>query len=223
MINIFTEVIKRRSKFSKSILTWSKKNLRKYPWREDEQSYNILIAEFLLRRTTSSAVKRIYPSFLIKYPSLYAISGAESKEIETDLINIGYYKVRAKMLKKTALYIINKYNGVIPCEKKELLSIPNIGPYTAGAILSLGCGKRAPMVDSNVERLIKRVFKKSLNKKTTKNQFFNIAARLIPDGNYGVFNLALIDIASLYCTYRKTYCAQCPILNLCDTGINFRD
>lgn len=212
------EANKRRYKIIESVLNWSKNNLREYPWRRNRTPYRILVAEFLLRRTTASAVKRIYEVFLKKYPSISAFGKVEQKEIEADLRTLGFHKLRSKMLRETATYIIGKLDGILPCEKEGLMSIPNIGSYTAGAVLSLACDKPAPMVDSNVERLLKRVFKNSLTKKGMKHQLSDIAEILIPNEKCDVFNLALIDIGFAYCTYRKTHCHKCPICSLCDHG-----
>ena len=206
----------RRVDIQRETINWAKHNLRSFPWREKRTPYSILVAEFLLKRTTATAVARIYSDFLDQYPSLYELANADIEKMEAFLKTIGYHKLRAREFKETANIIINRYEGKIPNEIDKLISIRNIGPYTAGAILSLGYGKPAPMLDSNVERIYNRLFFNVIPEKAKQKWFREISFILVPKKDHSIFNLSLIDLGSLICTYHKTYCEKCPLSNNCD-------
>jgi A/G-specific adenine glycosylase len=201
-----------------ALLSWAKKGLRNYPWRTNRTPYSILVAEFLLKRTTALAASRIFERFVKEYPGISTLATASDSGLKKILIAIGYHKLRAREMKKTAMYIMNRFKGEIPRDMKKLLSIPNVGPYTAGAILSLGYGIPASMVDSNVERIVKRVFIDSLPCHLVSRIVKEIADTLSPAEDHDIFNLALLDLGGSICTYRIAYCEKCPISLYCDTG-----
>jgi len=215
---LLTEARSRHEQIQREILRWASRNLRDFPWRRDRTPYKIIVAEFLLKRTTSTAVGRVYEDFLRRYPEIDRLAKADLAGLEGFLETIGYHKLRSKALKETAAYIIDKFGGRIPEDLDRLMSIPHVGPYTAGAILSLGYGKPAPMVDSNVERILKRAFLMTLPKKAVLKKLRQVAAILVPKHSHDTFNLALLDLGALVCTYRLPYCYRCPINRLCDTG-----
>jgi A/G-specific adenine glycosylase len=215
-MTIDLETIKRKHEINISIKNWSIVNLREFPWRKDRTPYKILIAEFMLRRTTASAVKRIFPNFIVNYPTLKDISNADIKDLEKHFKTLGYQKQRSKMIKETSEFILKEYNGDIPNNIDALKRIPNIGPYIAGAILSLGYGIKATMIDSNVDRVISRVFFSYISEKNEKKKISNIVEILIPEIDHQIFNLTLIDLGGTICTYRKTDHEKCPLKNYCD-------
>ncbi|MBD3189163.1 MAG: hypothetical protein GF308_00890 [Candidatus Heimdallarchaeota archaeon] len=217
-VEIINEAKSRSAEISNSILNWGEKNLRSFPWRKNPDPYRILIAEILLKRTTATAVNRIYNEFIGLYPDLKALAKANIDELEDFLQTIGYHKQRSKILKKISRVILNEYNAEIPSDFDSLIAIPNIGPYTAGAVLSLGYGIRAAMVDSNVLRIYKRVFFKSLPNKAVNNVINKVAKIILPQKRHAKFNLALLDLGGLICTYRNTHCLKCPIRNFCDSS-----
>lgn len=217
-MDLLAEARVKRPLIVKSILDWSSDNLRTFPWREKRDPYRVLVAEFLLKRTTASAVNRIYCRFIERYPSISKLARADEKGLEEILKTIGYHKVRSKTMIETANIIMRDYNGIIPDTKQSLLSIRNIGPYTAGAILSMGYGKKASIVDSNVERILKRIFINLLPDKGIKKAIRKVAELLVPKSGHEEFNLALLDIGALICTYRGTFCEKCPISNLCEAS-----
>lgn len=210
--------LNRRKKIQERLLKWALKNLRDFPWRKERTPYKIMVAEFLLKRTTSTAVGRIYNEFLRRYPGVNELSKVDVTKLEVFLETIGYHKLRARAFKETSKYIIENFKGSVPNDIKSLLSIPNIGPYTAGAILSLGYNQAAPMLDSNVERIFKRIFKNTIPQKAVFKKLLHVAKIIVPEANHDVFNLALLDLGALVCTYRSIYCYKCPINQFCDTG-----
>jgi A/G-specific adenine glycosylase len=215
-LKIIEEAKKRKPQIAIALQQWSQNALRDFPWRKNITPYKILVAEFLLKRTTATAVNRVFEDFIRLYPSLEALSTADSNELSQFLKTLGYHKERSKTIKEAAQFIMDKYNGKIPKDRESLIGIPNIGPYTAGAILSLGFGIKAPMKDSNVNRILQRVFFKNLPKRSVNRILMEVAQEIVPKTNYQIFNLALIDLGASVCTYRKANCKICPLKDVCD-------
>lgn len=203
-----------------NILTWSKDNFRSFPWRTDMNPFRILIAEFLLRRTTASAVKRVYHTFVTQYPTVESLAKADNEELEDILHTLGYHKQRSKMMITTFQYIKDHHNGIIPNDRESLLRIPNVGDYTAGAILSLAFGVKAPMVDSNVFRIMKRIFLNDIPPKGVDRIIKEATAKIIPEDTHSKFNLTLLDYGAKICKYGRPLCEICIINEICDTFTN---
>ena len=210
---------KRRAPYIRSaLLSWATVALRDFPWRQKRTPYSVLIAEFLLKRTTSTAVNRVYEKFLKLYPSIEALLKADVKELEEFLKAIGYQRLRAREIKEAATYIVKEFRSEMPKDMNMLLTIPYVGSYTAAAILSLGYGIRAPMVDSNVERIIQRIFRNSMPTRSMARITREVANVLLPNEKHDTFNLAILDLGGVVCTYRKPYCEKCVLERECDTA-----
>lgn len=214
--SLIKDIESRKISIQKSLLKWGERHYRRFPWREKRTPYSVLVSEILLKRTTASAAKRVYEKFMSSYPNLEALARADKEELKKLLLTIGYHKRRTNILVEVANYILNRFNGEIPQSKKELLEIPFIGPYTASAILSLGYGIPSAMVDSNVERIIKRLFFKHLSKRKTYRIIQAIADMLAPTENNQNYNFALLDFAAAICRYGLPKCKICPINKFCD-------
>lgn len=212
-------MLRKKTKIQKAVLDWANVNRRQYAWRRQGVSpYEVLIAEILLKRTTATAASRIYHTFLGKYPDVETLSKASRKDIEKILKPIGYYKLRSKQLLEIAYFVKKEFGGKIPSTEQELLRIPYVGPYTAGAILCMCFGKRVAMVDSNIERILRRVFSSTLRGTGCKT-FYQIACSLVPEVHFVEFNLGLLDLGALVCRPRKAKCYICPIKTACDYAI----
>jgi A/G-specific adenine glycosylase len=213
------EAKRRAPRIRKALLSWAEKALRDYPWRRNRTAYSVLIAEFLLKRTTATAASRLYEKFLGKYPDVTTLARASTKELERLLTSIGYQYLRARELKTTAGYIVKEFKAELPEDLKSLLTIPNVGLYTAGAIMSLGYGKRATMIDSNALRVVSRIFKNSMPVRCTSKAIMEIAEILLPNKQHDIFNLAIIDLGGTICIYGIPRCKICSLPNHCDIGI----
>jgi A/G-specific adenine glycosylase len=211
------EVRKKKDKIVQALLRWGMENTRDFPWRQNRTPYHVLVAEVILRRTTAKAASRIYEAFIRSYPNIKALSEADKGELERFLSPVGYHKKRAVMLKEIAQFISSVYDGIIPNKKEELMRIPHIGHYIAGAVLSLGYGIPSAMVDSNVERIIKRAFSKTLSTRRRDLDILKIADMLVPEKEHELFNFALLDLGALICRYDRAACPTCPIQEVCDT------
>ena len=215
-ISLTKDIELKKASFQTGLIQWGSDNFRRFPWRENRVPYSVLISEILLRRTTSSAVKRVYEEFLLKYPSVHALADANSGSLEKLLAKIGFQKQRTKMLIDVGKFIVGRYAGKIPNSKEELLCIPNVGDYTANAILTLAYGDPAAMVDSNVARIMKRVFAGHLKKKASYKEIQTVANMLSPEANNQEYNYALLDLGAAVCLYTIPKCKICPINGLCD-------
>jgi A/G-specific adenine glycosylase len=198
------------------ILTWWETEARVYPWRRPGRSaYEILIAEVLLKRTTATAAARVYEVFLERFPSVEAIHVAEDEDLRDALGSIGLYRQRARGLKEMSQYLMEAESGKVPTTLAGLIKVPHVGAYTAAAVASFALGIPAAVLDSNVERILRRVFKDKLDVKSASLR--QLADVLLPEAHRD-FNLALIDFGALVCRYIRPKCDICPIVDLCDYG-----
>jgi A/G-specific adenine glycosylase len=207
-------------KFNKLLLDWTAHGLRDFPWRHDRTPFSIYVAELLLKRTTSTAALRVYGPFLEKYPTILSISEADEGDLVEVLRPIGLHKQRAKGFLESANVIVKKYNGEFPEDFGQLSEIPHIGPYTAACILSFGMDIPVPAVDSNVMRVLKNVFQRSLPEKAGINDYFELAQSIIPEDRHAEFNYGLIDLGAVICSYRGCKKELCPFKDICDSCRN---
>ena len=210
----------RNAAITKQVIGWANENLRDFPWRRRTSGYEVLLAEMILRRTTASAAIHVYERVLRMYPSPRALANARLPELQSILRRVGYQHQRARQFKETAAEIVNSFGGDVPLEPDHLMSIPHVGPYTVGAILSLSARQPATMVDSNVERVLSRVFADSDFKRRVPShrEITEYAQDLLPRRGFREFNLGLIDLGALVCRPRNPKCPSCPLLSYCDTG-----
>jgi len=205
---------RQKKKFQSLLLQWSTSNLRKFPWRKKKISpFKIFLAEMLLKRTTAKAASSVYPKLVKKYPNLKKLAAAKEKDIIKLVKPIGYPQ-RSREMITAAKFLKNNYSS-IPEEKKLLMEVPFIGDYISGAILSLGYGKAYTMVDSNVNRIISRVYFGRNSQPHIKNEIRNITKEILPSARHKEFNLALLDVGGLFCHPRFPKCHLCPLQRVC--------
>lgn len=202
--------------FARKLLEWGKKNVRKFPWRENNSPYEIFIAEVLLKRTTSTAVRKVYQNFLSKFPTIFILFNSSLEEIKASIKTLGLYNQRANGLKKASQKIIENFNGKIPDKYEDLMSIPNIGEYSARAILSFGFNKAEIIIDSNVRRIICRVIGNSKYWQCKDEEIKNFLKNIIPNKEHILFNWSLLDFGSLICLYKYEKCFSCPLKEICN-------
>lgn len=211
-------VKQKAKKFQELLIDWGPIGWRDFSWRYNRTPYRVFIAEMLLKRTTSVAVSRIYDDFLSYFPNIKKIFDSDITVIEEFIRPIGLYKQRSKGLKESSEYIITKLSGVFPSDFNSLLQIPHVGPYAAGCILSFGMGIPAPTVDSNVSRVIRRVFSEQFEGNPKFENIFNLTSNLIDESSHVQENYALIDLGSTICSYRGCYAHKCPLVNICSSN-----
>jgi A/G-specific adenine glycosylase len=208
----------KRAAIQEGLVRYSKGGeLRAYPWRRRGRSpYEVLIAEKLLKRTTATAAARVYCAFLDRFPTVQSLHTAPQAEIAEALSSLGLQQQRAASFKKLAAYLIDKEGGRVPVELHSLLSVPGIGDYSARAVLSFALKIPAAVVDSNVERILQRVFKWTLPERPNTAQYQAVADSILPKKHHREFNLGMLDLGALVCRPSVPRCYECPIRSVCD-------
>jgi A/G-specific adenine glycosylase len=203
--------------FSQKLLKWFEVNKRSFSWRETRDPFKILVAEILLRKTDAPKVESIYENFVEKFRDPETIANTSLPQLEACLKPLGLYRRRAKELKSLAESLVQKYGGRVPCLKEELLNLPGVGDYTANAVLCFACGANVPLLDTNLIRVLRRVFgHASLRARArTDKQLWAIAGSIVPQGKAREFNLAVLDFAALVCRAKNPRCPTCPLNDMC--------
>ncbi len=215
-----------KDKFRAQLLSWYHTHGRTLPWRQTNDPYHILVSEIFLHQTQVRTVLPVYEHFLQKFPSFETLAKADLPAVKAITDPLGY-KVRGKWLLSIAKIVVDKHNGQLPSTLDELMALEGIGRYTAGAILSFAFKKRAPIVDTNVERIIRRVFdlEEAPKNASTEKQLWRIAEELLPSENRPQdiydFNQAIMDLGAMICQTQNPKCSLCPLRLLCKRGKSF--
>ncbi len=205
-----------RTRFRRVLLRWYDRHGRDLPWRKTDDPYHILVSEVMLQQTQVDRVLPKYHEWLGKYPSFAALADADEGEVSATWRPLGY-NVRPKRLHSIAREAVASYGGHLPADRETLLSFKGIGDYTAGAILSFAFGQRAAILDTNVARVLFRVFIGQGEPKAhamTKHLWL-VSAALVPRARAFDFNQALMDFGAMQCTARKPACLVCPMAKFC--------
>src|SRR5690242_4163097 len=205
-----------RRRFRRAILGWYRRHGRDLPWRRTSDPYHILVSEVMLQQTQVDRVVPKYHEWLGKYPSLEALASAPEDEVSQTWRPLGY-NIRPRRLHAIARESVARYGGQLPSDQQTLLSFKGIGAYTAGAIRSFAFRERAAILDTNVARVLYRVFVGSGDPKShgMKKHLWSVSEALVPRANVFDFNQALMDFGAMICIARKPKCDVCPMKNLC--------
>jgi A/G-specific adenine glycosylase len=208
--------ITQKEKIQTRLLRWFERKGRDLPWRKTRAPYAIWVSEIMLQQTQVATVIPYYQKFLKSFPTVGHLARADLSKVLKIWEGLGYYS-RARNLHRASQIVVNHFHGKIPENLKDLLSLPGIGRYTAGAILSIAYNKEAPILDGNVKRVLSRLFAISgdSSKGKTGKLLWNISESLIPKGCSNAFNQALMDLGSGLCTPRDPQCLSCPLHHLC--------
>lgn len=198
---------------AEKLTKWYKKHGFNFPWRDkDVEPFLNLVTELMLQRTNTSAVKKLYPTIKKKYSNPDDVLKISFKDLINDLKVLGLYNKRAKVLKELSRVIKKDFGGIVPESEKKLRKIKGIGAYIARAVLCFSFDKRVSIIDSNVERIMSRLF--TIDKKS-KKQIREKVELLLPEESYRDFNYALLDLGALICKPNNPNCENCPINKLC--------
>jgi A/G-specific adenine glycosylase len=205
-----------RRSFRRRLLEWYDRHGRTLPWRETSDPYHILVSEIMLQQTQVDRVLPKYREWLEKYPSFEALADAPESDVTETWRPLGY-NIRPKRLQAIAREAVASYGGRLPSDEATLLSFKGIGAYTAGAIRSFAFRERAAILDTNVARVLFRVFigKGAPKAHATKKDLWSISEALVPRSRAFDFNQALMDFGATLCTARKPKCLICPMAPLC--------
>ena len=197
------------------ILAWGKKNMRDFPWRHTRDPYKIMIAETMLHRTKAEQVNRIYSSFIMKYPDIYTIADAGPQSLQNDLKSLGL-SYRGDMLYRLATRIIEKHNGNIPDNIKDLTSLPGIGDYAASAVMCSAYNSPSPFLDTNTVRIISRIYGiKPTDSSRRSKQFKMIMNSIIGSCDTRKLMFSMLDFAAIVCTPHIPECSVCGLNSDC--------
>ena len=201
--------------FQRRLLAWYRVHQRKLPWRKTRDPYKILVSEIMLQQTQVERVVPKYHEFLRRYPTLEALATARAEELRRVWYPLGY-NVRPLRLRRIAARALRHHAGRIPYTYDGLLAMDGIGPYTAGAVLSFAFKQDAPIVDTNVARLLARYFGVRRRRgASTQRRLWQLAAAVIPKGKGHVINQAMMDFGATVCTARSPRCLTCALRRTC--------
>ena len=212
--------------FKRRLLKWFRSEGRDLPWRRTRDPYRVLVSEFMLQQTQVSRVSEFYPRFLDRFPTIESLAEARPKRVREAWDGLGYYR-RAANLHRLARVVVDDHDGVIPDNTAMLSDLPGVGRYTAGAVANFAYEKRTAAVDTNVTRVLRRVFRIGGGRLTERQDgitaeraIWELAERLLPKRRRTAweFNQALMDLGARYCTARSPKCSTCPVRPTCRTG-----
>ena len=207
-----------RQRFRRQLLAWYRRHGRDLPWRRTDDPYHILVSEIMLQQTQVDRVLPKYQEWLAKYPSLAALAAAPAEDVQRTWYPLGY-NIRPQRLQAIAREAMDRYGGALPSDEATLLSFKGIGRYTAGAIRSFAFRQRAPIVDTNVARVLLRVFLGGgdARRPGVQRWLWALSAALLPRRHVFDYNQALMDFGALVCSARAPRCPRCPLRRQCRT------
>ena len=206
------------TRFQRRLLAWYRRHGRDLPWRRTREPYRILVSEIMLQQTQVDRVLPKYHQFLDRYPTMEALAAAPVDDVRRLWYPLGY-NVRPVRLHAIACEAMARYGGRLPDSADTLRRLPGVGRYTAGAILAFAHGRDVAILDTNVRRVLGRVFfgPRRLRRLRGEKAFWDLAEALVPRGRGYDFNQALMDFGATWCTPRRPRCPRCPMRAFCAT------
>lgn len=198
------------------VVEWYDRNKRDLPWRHTKDPYRILVSEIMLQQTRAEAVEKRWPQFVERFPTIQALARADEDEVLKAWEGLGYYS-RARNLQRAAQHICEHSGGIVPSSQSELLEIPGIGAYTAGAVLAIAYDLPAVAVDANAIRVITRVLElgSSLRFAKTRCRIEEEMLCWLPADRPGAFAQGMMDLGSMICRAQAPLCDECPVQDFC--------
>jgi A/G-specific adenine glycosylase len=205
-----------RRRFRQRLLRWYRRHGRDLPWRKTSDPYHILVSEIMLQQTQVDRVLPKYAEWLDKYPTFDALAAAPERDVDETWYPLGY-NIRPRRLQTIAREAVERYGGQLPADEATLRSFKGIGPYTAGAIRSFAFRQRAAILDTNVARVLFRVFvgKGDPKSHAMKRHLWKVSEILVPRTQVFDFNQALMDLGAMVCVARNPRCLICPMAKDC--------
>lgn len=203
----------RKSALIRCILTWYRKSARRLPWRRTRNPYRILVSEIMSQQTQVSRVLEKYPRFLKRFPNLQTLAAAKTSDVIRAWQGMGYNN-RAIRLQRIAREVTANRGGNLPRDVRELQELPGIGKYTAHALSCFAFNAEVPVVDTNVRRVLTRLFPKLADRR----DIWEVAALALPGRNAYDWNQALMDLGGTLCTASKPKCGECPARISCPSA-----
>jgi A/G-specific adenine glycosylase len=210
---------------SNALLSWYVVDKRALPWRaaagEAPNPYRVWLSEVMLQQTTVAMARPYFEKFTARWPTVEALAAAEDGELMAAWAGLGYY-ARARNLLACARKVAAEHEGRFPDSEKELLKLPGIGRYTAAAIAAIAFGRRAVVVDGNVERVVARLFAVEEPLPAARTKLYELTGGITPAEDCGDFAQAMMDLGATICTPRGPACGICPLASLCRARLEGR-
>ena len=190
---------------------WGSRNRRSYPWRDTPTPFEVLIAELCLRQTGARIAEPAYRSILEKYPTPRDLAAAPVRDLEKVFRPIGLIS-RASTIIELARELLLHHGGEVPSRFEDLVQLPGVGPYIANAVRCFGYGKRAPIVDGSVKRVLGRIYGRS---ELADRDAWTLAEHLVPRKDPDLYNYSLLDLGAKLCRPTRPLCHNCPLRRRC--------
>ena len=204
----------------RQVLRWYRQVRRDLPWRRSRDPYAIWVSEVMLQQTRVETVKRYYDAFLERFPTVEALAAAELDEVLTRWSGLGYY-ARARSLHRAARLLVEEHGGALPADPAALARLPGFGPYTVAAVGSIAFGLDLAAVDGNIARVFTRWIAREGDPREPKamSAFRELGASLLPRGEAGDWNQALMELGATLCSPGAPACLGCPAASVCRARI----
>ena len=206
----------RLQRIQRALAEWFRKHSRDLPWRRTRDPYHILVSEVMLQQTQVDRVLPKYRAFLERFPTLADLAAATPGDVIRAWAGLGYNR-RALNLQRTAKAVLAEYQGRFPETPDELRRLPGIGPYTAGALACFAFERDVAFMDTNIRRVIRRVFAGPDGDGTgsTERELLDLATAAVPAGEGYIWNQAIMELGALVCTAARPRCSICPLRAEC--------
>ena len=205
------------------LLAWYRRHARALPWRGTRDPYRIWVSEAMLQQTRVATVHSYYKAFLARFPTLEALADARTEDVLAIWSGLGYYR-RARHLHEAARLVVRDHAGRVPRDAASFGSLPGVGRYTTGAVLSLAFDRPLAVLDGNVARVLSRLFavRAAVRDPRGARRLWAIADALVPARRAGEWNQALMELGATVCLPRAPRCDSCPLATLCRARASHR-
>jgi len=202
----------------KALLDWFRTESRSLPWRSTHDHYAILVSEVMLQQTQVDRVAPVYQAFLRRFPTFQSLADAPAAEVIRAWAGMGYNR-RALNLQRAAVQVVEQHEGVLPSDVEALRGLPGVGQYTADALACFALGQEVAVVDTNVRRVLGRVFYGPEG--APAQEIADTARQALPEGEAWSWNQALMDLGATVCSARRPACLLCPLRSNCKAAGGF--
>lgn len=209
-----------RARFRRRLLTWYDRGHRELPWRTEPTPYRVWVSEIMLQQTQVETVLDYFSRFMERFPDVRRLAAAPESAVLKAWEGLGYYR-RARQLHRAAQIVVERHGGAVPDSFEEVLALPGIGRYTAGAILSIAFDKPMPIVEGNTIRLYSRLldWDEPVSTKRSIDRMWEFAESLITRHRPGDLNQALMELGNQVCRKGTPECTHCPVASLCQARL----
>jgi A/G-specific adenine glycosylase len=209
---------------AQDLIAWFQLHARDLPWRHNRTPYRVWLAEVMLQQTRVETVISYHAEFLERFPTLHSLAASSLEDVLRVWEGLGYY-ARARNLHAAARQVVERYEGQLPDAFEELIALPGLGPYTAGAVASIAFGEPVIALDGNARRVLSRLFTVDGDPRraATRKELESRARACLPPDRPGLFNEALIELGATVCHPRNPECDRCPLADTCQAHAQGRE